>query len=168
MLRTLAFAVITMFISGCGTIYSLQERYPRNKVFSGVVASWNGHATFIDIPFSLVADTIALPYTIPKTIANGAQSDDKWKPSMPVADNLLATLRLGQSKSSVQELLGQPGYYTYYCPGKSDLYFPALTYRLASGSSAFIVFDKQDGLAAIFTLPNARQRSYLLGENPCS
>jgi uncharacterized protein YceK len=70
---------------GCGTIGTLTEHEPRNKVYSGVAAdfssSWTfGHVGILDWPFSLAADTLMLPYTIPKTIINYCQKDSEWEP----------------------------------------------------------------------------------------
>jgi uncharacterized protein YceK len=61
--------------NGCGTIVSLQEDADydcrANLMYSGTIRSVEnfGH-TFLDVPFSFVADSLLLPYTIPKTIWN--------------------------------------------------------------------------------------------------
>lgn len=55
------------------------EAEPPNKVYIGVrqdLTEWTLiHGGFLDLPFSFIADTILLPYTIPKTIANYAAQD---------------------------------------------------------------------------------------------
>lgn len=70
--------------AGCATIVTLQED-GRNKIYSGTLRHFDlacAHATCLDFPFSLVADTVILPYTIPLTIYNVASgSDAKQKPA---------------------------------------------------------------------------------------
>jgi uncharacterized protein YceK len=59
------------FVSGCGTMSALgNDRMWPNQVYAGTRAAAGGHATQLDIPFSVVADTIVLPYTIPRTLHN--------------------------------------------------------------------------------------------------
>lgn len=41
-----------------------------NQIYAGTRASLYGHATQLDVPFSLVLDTVVLPYTIPRTTYN--------------------------------------------------------------------------------------------------
>jgi hypothetical protein len=42
-----------------------------NLLYSGTRFSFtNVHGGIVDVPFSLVADTVTLPYTIPRTIWN--------------------------------------------------------------------------------------------------
>ncbi|HEY3278430.1 MAG TPA: YceK/YidQ family lipoprotein [Syntrophorhabdaceae bacterium] len=57
---------------GCATLVSLTEENQKNKVFSGTrmhLADLEcAHAACVDLPFSLVADLVLLPYTIPKTL----------------------------------------------------------------------------------------------------
>jgi len=165
--RSFLFVVAALFLSGCGTVYSLNERYPRNKVYSGVVASWNGHATFPDIPLSFVADTVLLPYTIPRTVLNFSDPDDKWLPRTPVPEDSFAQLKLGQSKTSVQEVFGQPKYFTHYCGKQLRLNFTALDYELSGGGQAIALFDDNDALLAAFTMRPHGRPSYILGTNPC-
>ncbi len=124
------------------------------------------HIGIIDAPFSLIADTILLPYTIPKTIVNYLEPDDKWKPASDIPDDLLFTLSAGQSLNSVQELLGQPISYTFYCRGLPRETFDALRYHLVSGASASLVFDENDGLVTVFALSINQPRSYILGQDP--
>ena len=66
-------------LSGCGTLANTFEEEPRNKVYAGVRADlteWTLlHGGVLDLPFSFVLDTILLPYTIPKTIANTAADE---------------------------------------------------------------------------------------------
>jgi len=76
-------ACLSPALSGCGTLANTFEEEPRNKVYAGVRADlteWTLlHGGVLDLPFSFVLDTILLPYTIPKTIANHA-ADDKPEP----------------------------------------------------------------------------------------
>ena len=76
-------AIIPLFgvTQGCATIHSLTEGKERNKIYSGTVTSfsnswWFVHGGVFDWPFSLALDTVLLPYTIPKTIANYCCQDD--------------------------------------------------------------------------------------------
>ena len=71
---------LACFCSGCGTLVTLTDNkeWP-NQIYAGTRASANGHATQIDVPFSLIADTVVLPYTIPRTIYNLSQRNDLQK-----------------------------------------------------------------------------------------
>lgn len=75
-----ALATCALALSGCGTLANTFEEEPKNKIYVGVrqdLTGWTfAHGGFIDLPFSFVADTILLPYTIPKTIANYAADED--------------------------------------------------------------------------------------------
>ncbi len=73
---TLAAPLISL-LAGCGTLANTFEDEPRNKIYVGVRVDADafGHGGFLDLPFSLVLDTIFLPYTIPRTIANYAAED---------------------------------------------------------------------------------------------
>jgi uncharacterized protein YceK len=76
----LLIALITL--SGCATIATLSENETKNKIYSGTIRHTElkcAHATCIDAPFSLVLDTLLLPYTIPKTIWNISKSEGKNK-----------------------------------------------------------------------------------------
>lgn len=71
-------AAITLLLSGCATIVSLQED-GKNKIYSGTIKHFElgcAHAVCLDFPFSLAADTVVLPYTIPRTIYNCISSDE--------------------------------------------------------------------------------------------
>lgn len=70
-MRMALVALFAVALSGCGTIVTLSDSktWP-NQIYAGTRASARGHATQPDIPFSLVADTLILPYTIPRTIYN--------------------------------------------------------------------------------------------------
>jgi uncharacterized protein YceK len=67
---------LLLALSGCGTLANTFEDEPKNKIYVGVRQDFTGwtfaHGGFIDWPFSLVLDTILLPYTIPVTIHNYA------------------------------------------------------------------------------------------------
>lgn len=72
---------VSLFAAGCGTMSALgdDQAWP-NQVYAGTRAAAGGHATQWDVPFSLVADTILLPYTIPRTIHNRSHSPEPPKP----------------------------------------------------------------------------------------
>ena len=68
--RAMAIAVGLLTISGCATVMTLGEQETKNKVFSGTIRHVElkcAHAVCVDMPFSLVADTVLLPVTIPWT-----------------------------------------------------------------------------------------------------
>ena len=67
-------------LPGCATLANTFEEEPKNKIYVGVRQDFTGwtfaHGGFIDWPFSLVLDTVLLPYTIPVTIRNYATAED--------------------------------------------------------------------------------------------
>jgi len=76
--RNIALVIVSsLLLSGCGTIWALSnnEQWP-NQIYAGTRASATGHSTQLDVPFSLIADTLVLPYTIPRTIYNFSRSPD--------------------------------------------------------------------------------------------
>lgn len=74
--RLLPATSLAFALSGCATLANTFKDEPKNKIYVGVRQDFNGwtfaHGGFIDWPFSLVLDTILLPYTIPVTIWNYA------------------------------------------------------------------------------------------------
>ena len=75
-------------VSGCATVATLAEDEPKNKIFSGTrthVSSGCGCTLCIDLPFSLAADIVALPYTVPKTISTSLSSKENPKEG-PIAE----------------------------------------------------------------------------------
>jgi uncharacterized protein YceK len=73
---SLVLAMLTL--SGCGTIGTLGEPQTRNKVYSGTIRDVElgcAHGTCLDLPFSLVADTVVLPATIPWTLYNASHEE---------------------------------------------------------------------------------------------
>ena len=78
-LALLPAALALLLLAGCGTLANTFEEEPKNKIYVGVRQDFTGwtfaHGGFLDWPYSLVLDTILLPYTIPKTIANYAAED---------------------------------------------------------------------------------------------
>jgi uncharacterized protein YceK len=63
--------IALLLISGCGTAGTLNAKSGQtNLVYSGVREETHPLSphTFLDLPFSLVADTVVLPYTIPRTV----------------------------------------------------------------------------------------------------
>ena len=66
-----------IFFAGCSTIVCLGDnKGTPNQIFAGTREDLNPH-TIYDLPFSLVADTIVLPYTIPRTIYNRHHANDR-------------------------------------------------------------------------------------------
>ncbi len=64
-------AVVGALLAGCATIGTLTEEQTRNKIYSGTIRQVElkcAHATCLDFPFSLIADTVLLPVTIPWTV----------------------------------------------------------------------------------------------------
>jgi uncharacterized protein YceK len=69
---------------GCATIMTIGETETKNKVFSGTVRHIElkcAHAICLDMPFSLVADTVLLPVTIPWTAYNFIKVDENQTPT---------------------------------------------------------------------------------------
>lgn len=76
-MKALRFLWLVGFLTfaGCGTIMTIvgdaQTGCRLNLLYSGTRFSFtNVHGGIVDVPFSLVADTVTLPYTIPRTIWN--------------------------------------------------------------------------------------------------
>lgn len=62
---------LAFMVSGCMTVGTLADSETKNKVYSGTIAHVEngcGHGLCLDLPFSLVLDTVLLPVTIPFTI----------------------------------------------------------------------------------------------------
>jgi uncharacterized protein YceK len=60
-------------ISGCATIGTLSEDETKNKIYSGTIRHAElacAHAVCLDLPFSLAADTLLLPVTVPWSAVN--------------------------------------------------------------------------------------------------
>lgn len=76
-------------LTGCGTMCTAMEDgkgCAKLAPYSGTKAAAQGHGTQWDIPFSLVADTLLLPITIPKAILDSAstkepENSEKSEPS---------------------------------------------------------------------------------------
>ncbi len=70
-LWNLALVIVLCCTTGCGTVHTLGNNatWP-NQVYAGMRAAAGGFLTQLDVPFSLVADTLVLPYTIPRTVYN--------------------------------------------------------------------------------------------------
>jgi len=67
--------LFSLALCGCATIGTLGEPETRNKVYSGTIRDIQlkcAHGTCLDLPFSLAADTVALPATIPWSLYNAA------------------------------------------------------------------------------------------------
>lgn len=75
LLRTGGLGLACSMLTACGTIITFQEDAKfdcrGNMIYAGTRRSIdNAVHTLLDIPFSLALDTLALPYTIPKSIWN--------------------------------------------------------------------------------------------------
>ena len=75
-LRPVGLLIVLLLFTSCGTIATLQADADSdcrlNLLYSGTRASATAaHGSlWLDIPFSVVADTLVLPYTIPRTVWN--------------------------------------------------------------------------------------------------
>jgi uncharacterized protein YceK len=72
-LTRFSLALLALALSSCATIGTLGEPQTRNKVFSGTIRDVElgcAHGTCLDLAFSLVADTVVLPATIPWSLYN--------------------------------------------------------------------------------------------------
>jgi len=74
MIRFFLILSFVCLLSGCGTfgtVFIEDNKECKSLIYSGTrfMAGGNAHSLFfIDIPFSFVADTILLPYTISATL----------------------------------------------------------------------------------------------------
>jgi uncharacterized protein YceK len=76
--RAATTALLIAALCGCATAGTLAEHETKNKVFSGTIRHVElkcAHGVCLDFPFSLVADTVLLPVTIPWSIANWARAE---------------------------------------------------------------------------------------------
>ena len=80
--------VFLSLLSSCATVMSLGESETRNKVYSGTVRHVElkcAHAVCLDFPFSLIADTLLLPITVPWTLINFATGEPAMSSAPPTA-----------------------------------------------------------------------------------
>ena len=81
------FALSLLATTGCGTMVSLRTNQPYpNVIYGGTYLALHGHGTFLDAPFSALADTIVLPYTVPKAIHNCNHPENRplrYEPPLP-------------------------------------------------------------------------------------
>lgn len=80
--KVIAATLVLLVISGCTTSITLTEPKTKNKIFSGSVRHVElkcAHATCLDFPFSLVADVVLLPVTIPWTAYKYIVPDESEK-----------------------------------------------------------------------------------------
>lgn len=76
--RLVAAVSASLMLIGCATSGTLAEPETKNKIYSGTIRHFElkcAHAVCLDFPFSLVADTLLLPITIPWTIVNFVWED---------------------------------------------------------------------------------------------
>ena len=78
--KLLLAGALTLALSGCATGYTVFEEDHKNLVYSGTRQDLEGwifiHGGILDLPFSFIADTILLPYTIARTIWNYATDEE--------------------------------------------------------------------------------------------
>jgi uncharacterized protein YceK len=70
MKRLWAAVIMVAIAHGCGTIGTISQAKPgENLIYSGTRAEtasgWAFSHTLPDLPFTIVGDTLALPYTVP-------------------------------------------------------------------------------------------------------
>jgi uncharacterized protein YceK len=71
-------ALLIAGLCGCATAGTLAEHETRNKIYSGTIRHVElkcAHGVCLDFPFSLIADTVLLPVTIPWSIANRPRAE---------------------------------------------------------------------------------------------
>lgn len=80
---------VAVFLGGCATAQTLSENGTKNNIYSGTIRHLElkcAHGTCLDLPFSLAADTLVLPYTIPKTVITNCCSDAGETPNEKSGD----------------------------------------------------------------------------------
>ena len=88
-LKMILVSFIPILLMGCTTAITLSEPTTKNKVYSGTgrqIYLGCAHGTCLDFPFSLLADTVLLPITIPWTLVNftdGKSEASKTTTSQP-------------------------------------------------------------------------------------
>jgi uncharacterized protein YceK len=97
-MRTLALAIcmaaLCTCLTGCGTIAAfadedpvLRSHYPEYTIYGGVRSDWLmkdnmwffAFVPILDLPFSFTADTILLPYSIPKCLLSKTRPKQEAK-----------------------------------------------------------------------------------------
>jgi hypothetical protein len=138
MIRVVAILVLLFSASGCfvataGSIYE-NEPYP-NIVYGGTrFEAGNVHGGLLNVPACVVADTVCLPYTIPRSIYNSEHPGGNPGPPptrLPVMDDAgdeQLPLELGSAKAAAFIFLGVE------CP-ISNSYAPEIN-RIISDYSA--------------------------------
>ncbi|UVT20130.1 MAG: YceK/YidQ family lipoprotein [Nitrospira sp.] len=91
-LRFLGAVAFCLLLSGCGTIKTLHKdaKYEchEDMFYSGTRVGPMSLQKILDTPFSLVADTLVLPYTIPRSIWNyHHRSASFWNEEMCLRDS---------------------------------------------------------------------------------
>ncbi len=67
-------------LADCGTLYTATaEKCGSLYPYSGTAAAARGHATQLDVPFSLIADTLLLPYSLPKSLVQDCPARETSK-----------------------------------------------------------------------------------------
>jgi len=93
---------ILFSIGGCTTIGTLGEEDNNNKVFSGTLRQFElgcAHGVCIDFPFSLVADAVLLPVTIPWSVYNvSTDRAEKYKKSQEANDGVPESIKRNGSE----------------------------------------------------------------------
>lgn len=79
-LLTAVCIIVAGILVGCATQTVLDEEDTKNKIYCGTIRHFDTtgwYDTIYDLPFSFVADTLLLPYTIPKTIINYQSQEEE-------------------------------------------------------------------------------------------
>ena len=142
--RTAALWVLTgavLSLGGCATAFTLGEDDYKSKVYSGTRAHIEGqcaHGSRVDMPFSIIADTVLLPITVPWTIAKfvlPAQQDPER-----FAGVTYETVSRGELLKRVQERTVEQGSdvsILWYSGTKGDHHYLAHVYRVFGASDYY-------------------------------
>ncbi len=77
-LAVLVIASVSVFVAGCGTMATAAGKKEEFGVYSGTKRSLeNGSHTLLDVPLSLVADTLLLPITATRAALSKSAPEEK-------------------------------------------------------------------------------------------
>jgi hypothetical protein len=90
-------------------------------------------------------------------------------PAVPIPETLLAGLSLGLSSAQVKSILGPPELpFTFYCTSPIRASGAALRYSVGESKTAIVLFGRDHLLTAVFVDSGGRERSLVLGSDPCA
>jgi uncharacterized protein YceK len=78
--------IALLALSSCATIGTLTEPETKNKIFSGTIRHVElkcAHAVCLDMPFSVIADAVLLPVTVPWTAYDFIEPTENEKSAKP-------------------------------------------------------------------------------------